>query len=109
MAASTTTALSFENSPIAVASASPASQRVTPARKQPAVDVAKQTRKHAEAGQQIGAAHDVGDGFGENRMQGPDRGQRKGQALFQLALLEQQQTQQVDQRDVDGVQREIDQ
>jgi hypothetical protein len=67
--------------------------------------VAQQAREHAERSQQIGAAHDVGDGFGEDRMNCPDRGQRQGEALFQPGLLKHEQAQQVDQRDIDGVQR----
>jgi hypothetical protein len=83
MAASSTTALSFENSPVVAASS-------------PAVDVAQQAREHAEGSQQIGAAHDVGDGFGEDRMNCPDRGQRQGEALFRPGLLKHEQAQQVD-------------
>jgi hypothetical protein len=69
-----------------------------------AAGIAQQAGQDAETGQQIGAAHDVGHRLGKHRVHRPEsrHGERRGH------LREQQQSQQVYQRDIDGVQGEVD-
>src|ERR1035441_2534313 len=90
--ASSTTPLSFENTPTPAAAISPASHATPPPppgapppparppppgppRGRPPPRVATQPRQHPETGQQVRAPHDVGDRFREHGMQRPDRGQ----------------------------------
>ena len=69
-----------------------------------AFHVTQQACQNAEGCQQVGAAHDIGDGFGEQRMQPPERCQRKGR---RRRGLKHQYAQQVHERNIHRVQREI--
>ena len=69
----------------------------------PGLDVAKQAGQHAETGQQIGAANNIRDGFGENWMNGPHGGYRPGERR----LAQQRQSQQIEECYVRRVQPEI--
>ena len=70
---------SLEKTATAADAASPASQAafLSPAALA-AADVAQQAREHAQRRQFVGAAHDVGDRFGEQGMQRPQGGQQAG-------------------------------
>jgi hypothetical protein len=65
--------------------------------------VAQQARQHAEGRQQVGAPHNIGHRFGEQRMQSPNRGQRQSRRGFS----KNQYAQRIHQRHVDFVQHEI--
>ena len=65
--------------------------------------MAQQARQHAEGCQQVGAPHNIGDRFGEQRVQSPNRGQRQSRRRFS----KNQHAQRIHQRNVNFVQHEI--
>ena len=99
-----TAAFSFEKSPTAWAAARPASHATLrrPVAEAPLTWHSKPAR-HAEGRQQVGAPHNIGDRFGEQRMQSPNRGQRQSRRRFP----KNQHAQRIHQRHVDFVQHEI--
>jgi hypothetical protein len=58
-----------------------------------------------ETSQQIGAAHDIGDGFGQHRMKSPECSQRDRGA----PVLKRDQAERVEQRNIDEMQRNVGQ
>ena len=66
--------------------------------------IREQGGEHSEGGQHVGAADDVGHGFGEHGMERPERAQcQRGGNLF-----EENEPERVHERDVDGMQPEIE-